>query len=151
MSQPKSASPSAFVLRPSLKLVRPFYTVAFVLAALIFFYNNNRDEGRQDWLLVLPALVLLWTIVRQISLRFTSLTIQGTRLRYEQGMVSKHTRTMELSRIQDVHVQQTVMQRLLNIGTLSIESAGESGRLQMSNVDNPQAVADYILDAARAR
>ena len=151
MSQPKPATPSAFVLRPSLKLVRPFYTVAFVLAALVFFYNNNREEGRQDWLLIFPALLFIWTIIRQMALRFTSLTVQGPRLRYDQGMLSKRTRTMELSRIQDVQIQQTLMQRMLNIGTISIESAGESGRLYMQNVDNPQAVAEYILDAARSR
>ncbi|HYO84826.1 MAG TPA: PH domain-containing protein [Bryobacteraceae bacterium] len=151
MGQPKPVTPPAFVLRPSLKLVRPFYSVAFVLAALVFFYNNNREEGRLDWLLILPALLFLWTVVRQISLRFVSLTVQGTRLRYDSGMLSKTTRTMELSRIQDVHVQQTVIQRMLNIGTLSIESAGESGRLQMANIDDPQTVAEYILDAARGR
>jgi uncharacterized membrane protein YdbT with pleckstrin-like domain len=152
LSQPRQSSPpQAFVLRPSLKLVRPFYTVSFVLAAVIFFYNNNRDEGRLDWLLILPALLFLWTIVRQISLRFRKLIIQGGRLRYESGILSRTTRSLELNRVQDVHVSQTMMQRMLNIGALSIETAGDSGRLQMSSVDDPHAVADFILDAARSK
>jgi len=50
--------------------------------------------------------------------------------------------------VQDVRVDQSLGQRLLQIGNLSIETAGEASRLTMENIDNPQQVADEIIDAA---
>ena len=43
----------------------------------------------------------------------------------------------------------TFMERLLSLGTISIETAGETGRLTMAGIEDPQEVADYILEAAR--
>jgi len=101
-----------------------------------------------EWLLVFPALLLLWTVSRHIRQRFSVIRIGGGKLRYETGMLSKNTRTMELSKIQDVRVEQSLVQRILNIGNLRIETAGETGGLSFANADRPQAIADYILEAA---
>jgi hypothetical protein len=38
---------------------------------------------------------------------------------------------------------------MMGIGTVAFETAGETGRLAIGNVDNPQAVADFILESAR--
>jgi uncharacterized membrane protein YdbT with pleckstrin-like domain len=149
LSQPKSSqAATGLVIRPSLRLVRPFYTVSFLLIALVYGFNNNRPDP-MDWLMIFPAIVLAWTVLRHIRLRFTTLSLQGGKLRYETGMLSRSTRTMELSRIQDVRVEQTLMQRMLGIGTITVETAGETGRLSMENVDRPQSVADFILDSRK--
>ena len=55
---------------------------------------------------------------------------------------------MEVSKVQDVRVEQTFMDRLLNLGTISIETAGETSRLTMAGMEEPQQVADSILEAA---
>jgi uncharacterized membrane protein YdbT with pleckstrin-like domain len=146
LSQPKP-SPSAepVVIRPSMRLVRPFYTLTFLLFALVYGFNNNRANP-MDWLMIIPAAVLLWTVWRHIRLRFTTLTLHGGRLRFETGMLSRSTRALELSRIQDVRVDQTLFQRMLGIGTVTFQTAGEVGQISMTNVDRPHAVADFILD-----
>ena len=43
------------------------------------------------------------------------------------------------------------MQRMFGVGNLSIETAGEASRLTIVDVDNPQALADEILDHSAAR
>ena len=60
--------------------------------------------------------------------------------------VSKSTRTIQISKVQDVRVDQTLTQRLLKIGNLSMETAGETSRLTVVNVDHPQDVADELID-----
>jgi hypothetical protein len=40
-------------------------------------------------------------------------------------------------------------QRMCNVGDLSIETAGEASRLTVHNVDDPQALADEILNRAQ--
>jgi uncharacterized membrane protein YdbT with pleckstrin-like domain len=141
-------SDEAVVVRPSSKLLKPVYTLAFLLIALAYGFNNNRTE-RMDWLVIPPVLLLVWTMYRHLMLRFTSLTIAGKRLRYDVGALSRSTRTMELAKVQDVHVDQTLFQRMLGLGNLAIESAGEAGRLSISNIDRPHDVAEFILEAAR--
>lgn len=136
-------------MHPSQRLVRPIYTLAFVLYALVFFYNNNRaDDHPVQWLHVIPTIVLVWAAARDIQRRFTVMNIGGGKLRYHSGMLSKTTRTMDLARIQDVRVDQTLMQRMFGVGNISVETAGEASRLSMANIDNPQGVADFILDSA---
>jgi uncharacterized membrane protein YdbT with pleckstrin-like domain len=136
------------VVRPSTRVLKPFYTAGFLLVALVYGFNNNRTD-RMDWLIVFPALLLAWTLYRHFRLRFVTLKITSNKLRYETGMLSRTTRTMELAKIQDVHVSQTMMQRLLGIGDLTIETAGESGPLTMHAIDNPHEVGDFILESAR--
>jgi membrane protein YdbS with pleckstrin-like domain len=41
------------------------------------------------------------------------------------------------------------MQRIFNVGNLSLETAGEASRLTIHNVDKPQALADEILNRAQ--
>jgi uncharacterized membrane protein YdbT with pleckstrin-like domain len=47
-----------------------------------------------------------------------------------------------------VRLDQTVTQRLLRLGDISIETAGETSLLTMRNVDHPDAVTEEILRAA---
>lgn len=139
---------SDFVIRPSTKLVKPFYTFAFFLVCGVFFINNNRETPIQ-WLWIAPGLVVARTLIRHIRLRFTKLTVANGSLRYQTGMVSRATRTLDLSKVQDIRVEQSFIQRMIGIGTLSLETAGETGGLTMRDVDHPQRVADTILHAGR--
>jgi Predicted membrane protein len=138
------------IVRPSTKLVLPFYVLAALFALLVLIYNNNLVP-RQDWLFLLPALLLLWTIVRHVRLSFTRLIVESGKLRYESGMLSKSMRTMEIHKVQDVRVDQSFGQRLLKTGDLSIETAGGTSRLTMKGIDQPQSVAEQILEAAGKR
>jgi uncharacterized membrane protein YdbT with pleckstrin-like domain len=86
---------------------------------------------------------------RMMRRRFTKTSITGDRLRFESGMTSKTTRNIQISKIQDVRVDQRMSQRMFNVGDLSIETAGEASRLTVHNVDGPQALADEILNRAQ--
>ena len=100
-------------------------------------------------LMVAPPLLLLWPAMLAMKRRFTRTVISGDRLRYETGLASKSTRSIQLSKLQDVKVDQRFSQRLFNVGDLSFETAGETSRLTIHNVDSPQALADEILDRAQ--
>ena len=78
------------------------------------------------------------------------ITVSGDRLRYETGMAAKSTRTIQLSKLQDVRVDQGIWQRILSIGDLSLETSGETSRLTIRNIDNAQAVADELTNRSQA-
>lgn len=137
----------------SVKTIKIGYILCLLVAIGIVVYLlaiHNQDD-RMWALLAIPALAALYLVVRHIQRRMVKLTILDDRLRYEAGFLSKTTRTMELTKVQDVRVDQTVGQRMLNIGNLSLETAGESSRIVMPAVDRPHEAADRIFALSRAR
>lgn len=135
-------------IRPTTKFLKAGALGAAILAiALDIVCWKQWGYG---WQMLVPPLLLLWPAMRAMRRQFTRTTITGDRLRYEVGMASKSTRTIQLSKLQDVRVDQRLMQRMFNVGDLSLETSGETSRLTIPNVDNPQAIADDILNRGQA-
>ena len=141
------------IIHPTRRWISLGYTAVFLLLVAAVFLHTNylRGSGLPDWWLLAPAALFLWPFSRGLRRRFIKIIIAGDRLRYETGILSKSTRTIQLSKVQDVQVDQTLLQRLFSIGNLSIETAGETSRLTIGNIDAPQDVADEIMDAAQGK
>jgi uncharacterized membrane protein YdbT with pleckstrin-like domain len=118
---------------------------AIVAGAEIAYFSSMQDSGA-GWLAAALPLILLWPALRWFRRRFTKAVISGDRMRYETGIAAKSTRTIQLSKIQDVRVDQSVTQRVFGVGNISIETAGETSRLTIANIDDPQHVADEIMN-----
>jgi uncharacterized membrane protein YdbT with pleckstrin-like domain len=143
------------VIRPTMKFIKLGYALVFLLilvcAVLYFTMIPPDNEWRtRPWILAIPVLLLVWPIRRHLAQRFTKATIAGDKLRYEVGALGKSTRNISLPKVQDARVDQSVIQRMFGVGNLSIETAGETSRLTMRNVDQPQQVADEILAASHS-
>jgi uncharacterized membrane protein YdbT with pleckstrin-like domain len=139
------------IIRPSMKQVKAGYTVAILLVAAAVFVHVNylMPSAQPPWLPPVVALSLLWPLRRHIRRQSRKITITGDKMRYEAGLVSKTTRNIQLSKIQDVRVDQSLGQRMLGVGNISIETSGETSRLTMENIDQPQAVAEDIIASSQ--
>ncbi len=138
------------IIRPTMKFV---YAGA-VLAAIVFIglevaWFSTRGPDAPGWTAAVPALILLWPAARWVRRQCTKTTVSGDRLRYEVGLASRSTRTIQLSKIQDVRVDQGAIDRLWDVGNISIETAGETSRLTLTHVDSPQRLADEIMTRAQ--
>jgi uncharacterized membrane protein YdbT with pleckstrin-like domain len=137
-------------VQPTAKFLR----AGTILAAVIFLgleiaYLVEWQDQAPRWVMILPPLILLWPLARWIKRSLTKATITAERLRYESGFPSKSTRTIQLNKVQDVRVDQRMSQRIFGVGNISIETAGEASRLTLHNVDDPQGLADEILNRAQ--
>ena len=144
----------AMQVRQSLKGVKIAYAFVLALAAAIAAYwlgASNPPEAPVWAPMCAPAVLALLIVIRHIRRRSTCLEVEGDRLRYEAGLFSKTSRIMELSKVQDVRVDQSFGQRIINTGDLSVETAGESSRIVMPSIDRPKEVAEHILELSRAR
>ena len=144
------------VIRPSMKLVKAWYCVALLVILAAVFVHVQYLMPRQDptglrlpWLPAIAALVLLVPIRRHIRRQLVKMTITGDKLRYEEGLLSKTTRSVQLSKIQDVRVDQSLGQRILGVGDITIETSGETSGLEMENLDRPQTIADELIAASQ--
>ena len=138
------------LIRPSLKFIKLGYvlTILLLVGALIAYAAVLKSEKTGPWLPVLAAVLVLWPAARHFRRQFIKLSLTGDKLRYECGFLSRSTRTIPISKVQDVRVDQSLGQRMFGVGNVSIETAGGTSRLTVKNLDCPQAVADEIMDAS---
>ncbi len=147
---------SEMIIRPTMKFIYAGYAVALLIVAAAVAATIHMQwpswipSPWQPWLPWLPALLLLWPLKRHFQNRLTKMTILDDRLRYETGFLSKTTRTILISRVQDLTVQQRLGQRMFGVGDLSIETAGETSRLTIPDIDRPQEIADHINKLSRS-
>ncbi len=143
-------STGEIVIRPSLKLVRVGYTLVFVLVfvCVAIYANTSAADRVPAWVAFLPALLFLWPAKHHLRSRFTHMVLAGDKLRYETGVLSRAKRVIQLSKVQDVRCEQSVFQRMMGTGNLSVETAGETSLLTILNVDGPDRVVDEIMRAA---
>ncbi|MGY1784023.1 PH domain-containing protein [Geodermatophilus sp. SYSU D00698] len=96
------------------------------LAALV---PAGRQQGVLRMALLAAVLVALAVLVVRPVLRWrTTHTVVTThRLLVRSGVLSRRGRDVPLSRVTDVSIHQTLRQRVLRSGTLTVETAGEGG------------------------
>ncbi len=143
------------IIRPTMKYIYLGYalTIIVVVASIVGLRYIHMPAGIppavQPWLSYLPVLLLLWPIKCHLRNRLIKMTILDDRLRYESGLTTRTTRTILISRVQDVTVHQRIGQRLFGVGDVSIETAGGSSRETIYNIDRPQQIADHINERSQ--
>jgi membrane protein YdbS with pleckstrin-like domain len=146
---------SDLTIRPTAKfLIARFIVTGIVFLAIeIWYFADLRVKYKAETSLIpfIAPIIFLPAFMRLFQRQMTTVTVAGDRLRYESGAISKTTRTIQLSKVQDVRVDQRPMQRVFGVGNISIETAGEASRLTIPDVDNPQAVADEILNRSQGQ
>lgn len=133
-------------IRPSSMLMNAKYGLAALLAAVVLYLWQAKEQTYFLALLVIPLYLIITATSQMVRNRFTTMQISGDRLKYEAGMASKTARSIPLHKVQDVTVKQTFGQRILGLGDLSIETAGETSRLTIEQIASPRVVAEQILD-----
>lgn len=142
---------SDLTIRPTSKfLIARFIATGIVFLAIeIWYFTYLQDKEAARLLPFIAPIIFVPAFLRLLRRQFSTVTLSGDRLRYETGMMSKTTRTVQISKVQDVRVDQRPMQRVFKVGDISIETAGEASRLTIPDVDNPQSIADEILNRSQ--
>jgi uncharacterized membrane protein YdbT with pleckstrin-like domain len=111
---------------------------------------NNMDGGTGRTVLVLivvaVAVVLLcWlSFAPWIRWRTSHYVFTSHRVLIRRGVFTHTGRDISLQRISDVGFTQTLWDRLVRAGTLTIESAGEHGQETLTDVPNSEAMQQTL-------
>ncbi|HXS97278.1 MAG TPA: PH domain-containing protein [Candidatus Limnocylindrales bacterium] len=137
-------------IRPTMKFIKLGASLAaLVFLALEVLYLVEWRDTMPAWVMAFPVLILFWPLTRYMRRQYMTVVVTADRLRYETGVTSKVTRNIQLAKLQDVRVEQNMKQRMFGVGNLSLETAGEASRLTIPNVDNPQGLADEIMNRSQ--
>lgn len=141
-----------FTVTPTKKLVLVGAVIEALLMAVwigVYLLVLPQDV-RSLWMVIVPfmftglaqALVILKSQSRK-------LTVSAEQLTLEQGIAQKSRQMINLEKIQDVSVEQGFFERLLNIGSITIQSASTVGALRLDSIDAPTEIANKLLAYAR--
>lgn len=115
---------------------------AIVLGVLVLMRVESGIIRLLSGVLILVALGA-WAL-RYMAWRTTNFVVTSDRLIHRSGVLSKEGIEIPLERVNNVLFSQRMFERLLGSGDLVIESAGESGRQEFSDVRKPSAVQNEI-------
>jgi uncharacterized membrane protein YdbT with pleckstrin-like domain len=134
------------VVRPTLKFIQTAYIAVLVLILAGFVAQHFYRPEWPKWVPLTLAVLLVWVLVRHLRRMSHKLTIGVEKLTYEEGLLGKSTRTIQLAKVQDVRVDQSIFDRMFGVGRLGVETAGGSSHLTMAPIDRPHQIADEITN-----
>lgn len=139
--------------RPSWRSMLAFYlkwgVLALIPIAVIVVANVVLD---QDWpwgwfvLATIVAFVLIFAFGWLFRIG-TSYMITDRRIMIRRGILSRRERSTHIDRVQNVNTSQTLMQRLLGVGTLDFDTAGtdqEESDFQFVGIEDPHGLRQRI-------
>jgi len=106
----------------------------------------GRQQGIFRMAVLALALLLLLRLVLVPLLRWrtTHYVITTHRVLFRQGVLARRGRDLALSRITDVSYRQTLWERIIRSGTLTIESAGDSGPTVLRRIPDSDGVQQLL-------
>ena len=96
-------------------------------------------------IVVLAILLLLaFVVVPLLRWRTTHYVITTHRVLFREGILARRGRDIGLSRITDVSYSQSLWERIINSGTVTIESAGDSGATVLRHIPDSDGVQQLL-------
>lgn len=133
-----------------LTLVRPVLVLLLLVGGTSFgaaLVPPGPSQGTVRAVLAGVALLVLVGAVLPPVLRWrtTHYVVTTHRVLLREGVLARRGRDIALSRIADVSYRQTLGQRLVSSGTLTIESLGEGGTTVLERVPDSDGVQQLLV------
>jgi len=138
-----------FTVRPTMIFIKAGYALAVIGGIVLVFLLAS--IGLPAWISILLALALLiipaYYHVRRNMIRYT---VTDSKLQIDTGLIARTTRSIPLSKVQDVTVSASIPQRLMGFGDIIVDNASElGGSTVMRNISSPRHYADLLLRELR--
>jgi uncharacterized membrane protein YdbT with pleckstrin-like domain len=140
--------------RPSWRALMSFYLSGIGLAVLVVVILGLLVGEWGLSVAIAAALVVLTLLIGYLRRVSTKYLITTQRLRISRGIVRRHVQETRLERVQNVNYQQSVLDRMLGVGTVDFDTAGtDDSEFRFDWVDGPEKVVravDHAIEEARA-
>ncbi len=119
------------------------------IAALVTALGDGVDWGLVAIVVIVGgALMVVGGFVKRMA---TIYTITNQRLRIKRGLLAKKVQQTRIDRVQNVNTEQSVLDRLLRVGTVDFDTAGtDDSDFTFSGVSSPSRVVEAVDRAQHA-
>jgi uncharacterized membrane protein YdbT with pleckstrin-like domain len=135
---------------PSWRAVLQFYIAGVVLAGVAAAIGALASGAGIAILAaaVVLGIVLLVGFVKRASTRYV---ITTERLHIRRGILSRATQETRIQRVQNVNTQQSLLERVMQVGTVDFDTAGsDDSEFRFVGVGNPDEVVAAVDRAQRS-
>lgn len=133
---------------PSWRAIVGFYLKGILIAALAGVIFKLFGASAGTVFLVVFATVAVTVLVGFFKRVSTTYTITDRRLNIRRGIVSREVQETRLERVQNVNYQQSIYQRLMQIGDVDFDTAaGDDYNFVFAGVANPDDVVHRVDQA----
>jgi uncharacterized membrane protein YdbT with pleckstrin-like domain len=132
----------------------PIATVAVLLAGSLAGLIAGLSNAVELVLVFVLILSIFWLLIRYAHWATTNFVLTNDRIIHRTGVVAKHGREIPLDHINDISYNQTIFERMIGAGDLTIESAGERGQEVFPDLPKPGLIQNEIyrlIEAGKVR
>jgi membrane protein YdbS with pleckstrin-like domain len=141
-----------FTVRPTMLFIKFGYVAAIIGAILLTVLLAMVRFVDIPLYVSLPIALALLLIPAYYHLKrnMVRYTLTDSKIEIDHGLIARTTRNIPLSKIQDVTVSASILQRMLGFGDVVVDNASEvGGTTILHNINSPRQYADLILRALR--
>jgi uncharacterized membrane protein YdbT with pleckstrin-like domain len=120
---------------------------SIILGVLAWIFTDGTGTPRTGLVYLVIALIvasMAWVVVRYLKWMTTNFVITSDRLIFRAGVISKMGVEIPLERVNTIHFNQSIFERMTGSGDLVIESGGEDGQQRFTDIRRPDQVQKTI-------
>ena len=145
MSQVPNATP-VLIRRTSLRSFAGLYVGLVLLASVVTIVGVKAEIARPAVVVTVALAPLVIGVLWALLVRWSSeYRLYEDGLEVESGILARRIENLQLFRVRDLGLAQSLMARLLGVGNVMVTSTDQSSpRLVLRGVDDPRAVYDAL-------
>ena len=116
----------------------PGVSYLFIFLAVFFLgvFEIITTKFLAIWLIIIFISFILGFIAALIQYFTTEYGITDTRVMFKEGVIKRNVEEINLTSIETININQTILGRILNYGSIIISGRGIS-KIILKNIDNP--------------
>jgi uncharacterized membrane protein YdbT with pleckstrin-like domain len=127
------------------------WTLIILVTAVLGAVFAHPDRGQLHnlkWFIIagLILLLLVYLEVQYVVWKSETYTLTDQRVLLRRGVLGKFSRSISMSRVQDVTTAQRLFGRLFDFGTVEVESAGHDGAEVLTYVPDPVNFRNVLFE-----
>lgn len=131
----------------------PLALLPVIIAGALEANGHGTGFAYGTWItisLILVVLVIAYDYVRRYG---TYYMVSDQRLRVRRGILSRREQTARFERVQNVNISQSLLDRILRVGTVEFDTAGSDqgdATFRFYGIDDPQQLVRIVAENSHA-
>ena len=93
-------------------------------------------------IILINVIYIIWQLIGWYSIEYT---LTDYKIIIKSGVISTKKNSMPYATIQDINTSQNVLERMFNVGSVSVFSAYDNNQMELKDISNPSEVEEILF------